>query len=536
VFAVRAFKHAIFGTPQPPPTIAPRRLSREESNSLPPAPTLATSKESSNSVKNVDSSNLGLSPTKRGILVTPGTVRGRKKEVAFGSQVVDNEGKKKSRSGIPNSCPGKFPSPWTPKTEDVTDAKSKEEEKSLKAEEKKPKTRLTETLYEAKPTGTSPRKVKVRAKDDADITIDIMEPRSESGRYWKEQYQSYSRKSEEETKKLIAKQKLARDYARKKDDEANELRRQLESDRKKRHTRVQSLEQQVKDMREQLRQALAENTGLVTELAVLRQQREAASISRTTKPASVDDQALITNTISFLTQRDTVQEPHEPEALDSIWSDVVGPDEEDNSRVLAPFLQASMVPTRSRGEPARTRHQRERRVHHKSSTITSQDSVVATDEFPRKSETKTLKRTPTPRPGSLNSTPTRRTLGERDINSFVSPPAPTLPSPSDLENITPSSARRLKKSGAVVKTRRELFDFDSSAPLEALSMQAGQLITPQQPAKEGNPEERTSTTPVQSSRKHKRSEAKVNLPNDRVAAAKARLAEKRRGKENSRIS
>jgi len=55
------------------------------------------------------------SPTK-GILMTPGTANAKRKSVTFGAAVVDNEGKNRiGKSGLPNNCPGKFPSPWTPK-------------------------------------------------------------------------------------------------------------------------------------------------------------------------------------------------------------------------------------------------------------------------------------------------------------------------------------------------------------------------------------------------------------------------------------
>jgi hypothetical protein len=344
VFAVRAFKQAIFGTPQPPPTVAPTRLSKTKKESDYPlaVPTLTSSKETVSNTKIIDSTDLGLSPTKRGILKTPGGGTTRRKELVWGADVVDNEGKKQSRSGLPNNAPGKFPSPWTPKTLDIT------EDKKSKVEEKKPKTKLSERLYDVKATGTGPRSVKGRAKDDADITIDMMEPRSESGRYWKEQYLSYSHKSEEETKKLIAKQKLARDYARKKDDEANDLRRQLENDRKKRHTRESSLEMQVKDLREQLRQALAENARTCTEIAMLRHQAEATSISQRTQTIPVFEEApTVSSKFASPTRTSRTQMPQSPELSDSIWNAAAEADQDDNSKVLnVPFLSASMVPAR----------------------------------------------------------------------------------------------------------------------------------------------------------------------------------------------
>ena len=53
-----------------------------------------------------------------------------------------------------------------------------------------------------------------RSKDDADVTLDLSLPRSASGRYWKDQYDSYSARSESEVKRFIIKQRVAKDYAR----------------------------------------------------------------------------------------------------------------------------------------------------------------------------------------------------------------------------------------------------------------------------------------------------------------------------------
>lgn len=398
------------------------------------------------------------------------------------------------------------------------------EEKESKVEEKIPKTKLSERLYDAKATGTSPR-VKGRAKDDADITIDMLEPRSESGRYWKEQYISYSQKSEEETKKLIAKQKLARDYARKKDEEATELRRHLENDRKKRHTRESSLEVQVKDLREQLRQALAENARTCTEIAMLRRQAEATTVSKPAPIASTIEVPTASHKSSSPIRISRTQRPQSPEITASIW-DVAAVD---TDLILEPFLSASMVPDRSRGEPSGNRPQR---IPRRPATISRQDSVVVAEELSRKSESQksgALTRTLTPRPESVAATPTRRTLGERDLNSFLSPPAPSLPSPSDLENIIPASARkhRRNRDPDAQKPTPDLFFFDDLAPLEALSMQAEQETTPHPPAKNTKPLE--AVTPVPSSRKHRRTEAKMQLPDDSLAVARAKVAKEAMG-------
>jgi hypothetical protein len=119
--------------------------------------------------------------------MTPGTASKGRKQVSFGSQVVDNEGKRGNigKSGIPSDCPGKFPSPWTPGTQLKLDPDS----------EQRPRTRLTEALLDARTTTQPKSGQKPKARDDSDITIDLGAPRSESGKYWKEQYESYAVKS-----------------------------------------------------------------------------------------------------------------------------------------------------------------------------------------------------------------------------------------------------------------------------------------------------------------------------------------------------
>lgn len=219
-FAVNAFKHAIFGTPAPEdaaktPKFHEKKAKIDAANAK--VIELPTPTEEAPS----------LSPSKQpgGVLRTPGTASKGRKTVTFGSHVVDNEGKRVNigKSGIPSDCPGKFPSPWTPGIE-------------LKLEpgsDKRPRTKLTEALLDARTTTQPKSGQKPKARDDSDITIDLGAPRSDSGRYWKEQYESYAEKSEKEMRKVIAKQQLAKKYAMKKDGEVIELATKLEQERKK---------------------------------------------------------------------------------------------------------------------------------------------------------------------------------------------------------------------------------------------------------------------------------------------------------------
>jgi hypothetical protein len=517
VFAVRAVKHAIFGTPQPPPTVVPTRLAkkRKEVEKVDavdiPAPLVASETEAAS-----------YSPTKQGILLTPGTVRGKKKEVTFGSQVVDNESKKPSRTGLPNNYPGKFPSPWTPKVADLPDGK-------------RPKTKLTEALYEAKATGTTPKKPKVRAKDDTDITLDLMEPKSLSGKHWKEQYMSHAEKCEEQIGKLNAKYKLCKDHARKKDDEAKELRRQLESSSKRHRTREMELEKQIKEFREQLRLQMAENAKTSTEISLLRRQLEDGSVESSTSKL-----------------KRAIAQRFEPS--DSIWVDEGAREEVEQTKTKT-YLQAAVVQTR--GEHARSnRNHRERRLARKDGSVARQDSLVTPSEKvdPFDSE---LERSPTPRPSKDISKSLRRILGDMSPNIASSPPVLSFFSEADFKTITtkagkslsdtetqkpksqsPTHREAMAEAAASLSRKRDFSILEDLAPMSALSLQAEQPVTPDRaPRAKGT---RSREMPSTSARMHKRSDAasamlgaSAGLDGARAKAAKDRLAA-RRAKKHTR--
>jgi hypothetical protein len=223
-------------------------------------------------------SELASSPTKPpGILMTPGTAGGRRKQVTFGEKVVDNEGRRKSHSlsGLPDDYPGKFPSPFTPKvaapTVSVGQVQGKAEtgDRSLDARLKEALSSVTNgkpknasiTTWSSSISGTN-----AWSKGDNDITTDMSPPHSASGRYWKEQYETYSTRSEAELNRLIAKHRIAKDYARMKDEEVTALKAQLETERRKRQERERGLEGQIKDLRERLRLSMAENARISTEV------------------------------------------------------------------------------------------------------------------------------------------------------------------------------------------------------------------------------------------------------------------------------
>lgn len=231
VFAARAFKHLIWGTPAPE-EMAKQRPHARRSTSEPDHKATQTPPRriASESAKRA---SLGEpSPGKqRGILLTPGIGGTRGKSVSF-------EGKDRAGPNLsaptPRDIPGRFPSPWTAKKEVILTKESK-------------------NISQQKPTPTSsqPRR---RAASIDDITTDMSHPRSTSGTYWKSEYDMYSHKSTHEMKRLAKKEQLAKKYARHKDSEAATLAETLRHEQ----GRVAELEKQVSEYVSKLNIALGE--------------------------------------------------------------------------------------------------------------------------------------------------------------------------------------------------------------------------------------------------------------------------------------
>lgn len=265
VFAVRAFKHAIFGTPQ---TVQPkpRRHSNTERErqrptvARPARPQLARPKSAGDAatlaIKQTDAPEPMPSPTK-GILMTPGTAAAKRKTVTFGEHVVDNEVKKStenSRTGLPHDFPGKFPSPW------VQQSDKAEKDDATPNDRKRGRSKLTEELHKAREESAK-RRGEIDSKrndgkeagqeDDANYE----EPASESGKYWKREYDIYRANTTREVKKLVTKQKAAKSFAREKDTQCTELADQLRQEKKKvdrLERRTTELEAQLKALQAQL--------------------------------------------------------------------------------------------------------------------------------------------------------------------------------------------------------------------------------------------------------------------------------------------
>lgn len=253
VFAARAFKHAIFGTPAPPNEANyVQEFTTRQSVEIDSKPRTVPVELPTRSKNDIDAIVLpsapGLSPTKpNGILMTPGTTR-RNKSVSFGAQVLDKETKKEGRTGLPSAFP--------------VDGLAQPSSTSNRA-----RTKLTAQLQEVRDSAQKGKTNQTqRAKDDTDLTMDYMEPRSQSGKYWKREYESYAENTQREMKKLVIKQKAAKDYAKKKEDEVANLQTQLRQERLK----VEKLEAKTKEFATQMKEFEKKMMGQTSEKDIAR--------------------------------------------------------------------------------------------------------------------------------------------------------------------------------------------------------------------------------------------------------------------------
>ncbi|KAK3308584.1 spindle pole body formation-associated protein-domain-containing protein [Chaetomium strumarium] len=240
VFAVRALKTALFGTP------APKTTNDKTQQHAKPAPISDKS------------------PAKPpGILLTPGTGTARRKRVSFnhdvkkGSAGPSDGPAGSSTTGLPDECPGKFPSPWTDRSSDGEQSRLKTRlqlamENARKSNGKEKGTETKDFAYSAKEP-KEPDEVWEEVDDDsefeADVTTDLNEPHSRSGKYWKSYFETYHSDAKAEMEKLVKYKQLAKSYAKMKDTEALELNQKLKEEQEK----VKMMEEKVAELARQAR-------------------------------------------------------------------------------------------------------------------------------------------------------------------------------------------------------------------------------------------------------------------------------------------
>ncbi|KAL7945541.1 spindle pole body formation-associated domain-containing protein [Trichoderma barbatum] len=203
VFAARSFKSALFGTP----IRDTQRASRAKA-------------AKSTSMAADHGLDTPLKP--QGILLTPGTGTSRPKRVSFNHELATTKTISPNGEGA---------------------AVSK-------------RTRLSEVLDKARRKSTTnvskaaePRIIKDESDEDEweedeldddngdyyahDATLDLNEPQSQSGKYWKEEFEKYHREARAEMEKLLKYKKHLKSYAEEKDLEAIQLAQRLQEEQEK---------------------------------------------------------------------------------------------------------------------------------------------------------------------------------------------------------------------------------------------------------------------------------------------------------------
>lgn len=243
VFAARAFKSAFFGTPARPdetevddqPTAVPLPTIRE------PLPTASSTVMDTKS--NTGAKDTGVTPGRLpGILLTPGTATSRRKRVSFGHEVPGEGVDKKNELRIDRSGrrPNLFGDNARNKPSRTTLGAALENARKQSSKPAAPRKQIVDYAPSIN-TGAAADEIEddnlweeVDDDDrDPDITVDLNEPHSQSGRYWKSEFQRYQEDAKVEMGKLLKYKQLAKSYAKMKDDEAADMRTKLQEEKEK---------------------------------------------------------------------------------------------------------------------------------------------------------------------------------------------------------------------------------------------------------------------------------------------------------------
>jgi hypothetical protein len=286
VFAARALKSAIFGTPAPP--VDDTRLEMKTE----------TEGMADRDIKSAQS--YSMSPTKpQGILLTPGTATTRRKTVSFGAELSDKADKRENkeltamthRDPVQKERPSNKIQRKTPLTKSLelvreTKAGKRDPERRRGTSRPQPlidldrnKNGIGETAgarpnsADSSTSQTSNQDLLLQlvagAEPDGDVTMDLNEPHSQSGQYWKFEYDRYHGEAKAEMEKLLKYKQLAKSYAKKKDAETLVLTEKLKDEQR----RIVSLEDTISKLSAKLDTiGIQENSDgshdLVKELAI----------------------------------------------------------------------------------------------------------------------------------------------------------------------------------------------------------------------------------------------------------------------------
>lgn len=255
LFAVRAFKSAIFGTPRPPrgsPCHGQKGDEEEGKARGGDAPAAKVADGRTGWVEDGDNYKDGhgggpavnprvaaLASPAKGILLTPGTAATRRKNVSFrpiertGKDVVRGDGRESAdaeakAAAAPNGEKQDVPRGSKPRHSTLT--KTLIELSKQKSPEGNLLNSTTTTDTNAKnlePSTSINLRPPNPSEFNPDTTLDLDQPRSRSGLHWKTEYDRYHKRSNREMKRIIKYGQNVKSYAAKRDAEATNLSEKL---------------------------------------------------------------------------------------------------------------------------------------------------------------------------------------------------------------------------------------------------------------------------------------------------------------------
>ncbi|KAH6686331.1 spindle pole body formation-associated protein-domain-containing protein [Plectosphaerella plurivora] len=230
VFAARALKSAIFGTP-----------------GLPDDPTtIEVTGPIPDDMPEVKSRTPPKPP--QGILLTPGTGTSRRKRVSFDHQAVEKPETATGRARRRSEGGSRISKLFSSQKNGANTKKAPLADREANVPAPAPERPQTQPAFDADDSADDGWEEEEVDNCMHDITLDLNEPLSRSGKYWKSEFEQYHQDARAEMEKLLKYKQLAKSYAKMKDAEAIDLGHKLKEEQQK----MVAMEKRITEMAAQI--------------------------------------------------------------------------------------------------------------------------------------------------------------------------------------------------------------------------------------------------------------------------------------------
>jgi hypothetical protein len=184
----------------------------------------------------------------QGILLTPGTGTSRRKRVSFDHQAVEKAetatGRARKRAEGGSRISKLFSSQKNGANAKKTQQTDRDNNATAPVSERPP----PEPTFDADDSADDGWEEEEVDNCMHDITLDLNEPLSRSGKYWKSEFEQYHQDARAEMEKLLKYKQLAKSYAKMKDAEAIDLSHKLKEEQEK----MVAMEKRITEMAAQI--------------------------------------------------------------------------------------------------------------------------------------------------------------------------------------------------------------------------------------------------------------------------------------------